>query len=341
MMLFVRRLVSGLALFSLAGCVLTPRASHGPISSRLLNGLKKNEISKETLFDQLKTGQMRVDLGPAAENITVPFTLANATPVLKIGINGRSGVPVQLDTGAARSMIGAATAVANRVTMLKEDDASVELHGVIGAENARIGILTPLQVGSWRLWGYPCVVRTHDNVLRHGFAKRTFSSDLLGFDLAVRSASFLTLDYRAGKATYGFRAPYPMPRGDRVAKTEMLLHDGVPFIQLRSGGKSWEALVDTGSFNGIEISSKVAGRLRLTGKGEAVQGLYLMSVGGSVASSDVGLRMVTLPDLQFFGDTYRQVNATISPGIPRVGSLFLKEYRVTFDFRRRLIWLEW
>jgi hypothetical protein len=29
------------------------------------------------------------------------------------------------------------------------------------------------------------------------------------------------------------------------------------------------------------------------------------------------------------------------PGAPRIGSYFLQNYRVTFDLRRQLVWLEW
>jgi hypothetical protein len=340
MMFTVRVPVLGILLSLLPCCVITPKASHGPVSERLTKRLEKNAISKDKLMEQLKTGEMKVVLRPAAQNVTVPFRLINDTPVLKVGINGHADVPVQLDSGAARTMIGAATAVESEVTMLRAEDASVELKGVIGDEKGRVGILTPLQVGSWALSGYPCVVRTHDNVVRSGFGRRRFSSNLLGFDLAVRYASFLTIDYRAGKATYGFGEGFPTPQGARVAKAAFVLRGGVPFITLKSGRHSWEALVDTGSFNGIELSSKVAAKLGLTGQGEAVKGLYLMSVGGSVSSLEVGLRAVRLPELAIFGSNYKEVQATISPGIPRVGSFFLKEYRVTFDFRRGLIWLE-
>lgn len=335
------RLSALASLYLLSSCATVPTASHGPISDRLQRQLEKNAVTKGDLIEQLKTGQMHVDLRPGRENVTIPFRLENATPTVKVAVNGSTGVPMQLDTGAARSMIGASTAVANHVTLLRAEDASVELRGVIGAEQGRVGILTPLQIGSWQLSGYPCVVRTHDNVIHSGFGSQTFSSDIIGFDLAQRYASYLTLDFRGGKATYGFSGTFTAPRGLRVAKSAMHIRQGVPFITLKSGGKSWEALVDTGSFNGIELSTKVAAQLGLANKGETVKDLYLMSVGGSVSAAEVGLKTVTLPDLTAFGDTYRQVQASVSPGVPRVGSLFLRDYRVTFDFRRALIWLEW
>ena len=336
----VRFLALGLPLL-LPSCAFKPHASHGPISDKLQRQLEKNAISRETLASRLRTGDLKFSQGPAAENqVTVPFRLIDDTPVLDVAVNGRRHVPVQLDTGAARSMLGASDAVASQVAMLRAEDAIVWLRGVIGDEKGRLGILQSLKIGSWELYGYTCVVRTHDNVLRRGFGSKTFSSNLLGFDIAAQHASFLTLDYRAGKMTYGFRTPFPTPTGPRVARTPFKIRQGVPFVTLRAGRNAWEALVDTGSFNGIELSSQVADQLGLKGKGQAVKGLYLMSVGGSADSADIGLRMVTLPEFRGFGGYFKDMRAAISPGVARVGSFFLKDYRVTFDFHRRLIWLE-
>lgn len=247
---------------------------------------------------------------------------------------------MQLDTGAGRSMIGANSAVDLGVTMLPAEEASVNLKGVIGSEKARVGILKSLNIGGWRLDGYPCIVRVHQNILRGGFVRRKLPSDLLGFDLALRHASFLTIDYPAGVAVYGFGSAYTPPRGNKVRRTPLKIRQGVPFVTLTSGGYSWDALVDSGSFNGIEISQEVAKRLGLEGKGVVAENLYLMAVGGTSSATDLGMEMVRLGKMAGFGATFSDVHATISPGLPRVGTAFLRYYRVTFDFRRKVVWLE-
>lgn len=119
------------------------------------------------------------------------------------------------------------------------------------------------------------------------------------------------------------------------------LQHGVPFVTLKSGKVTWEAIVDTGSFNGVEISEDVAMRLGVHRSGTPVRGLHLLSIGGTVTSEQINLRTVRLPEVRFMGGRYTNAEVDISPGPPRVGSGFLKDYRVTFDFKKRSLWLEW
>ena len=49
---------------------------------------------------------------------------------------------------------------------------------------------------------------------------------------------------------------------------------------------------------------------------------------------------VTLPEISLAGGRYPKAEVDISPGMPRLGSFFLKDYRVTFDFQRKRLWLE-
>lgn len=340
MMFFVR--MAGLGGLLLAGgCVVAPVGEHGPVSDRVLKKLNAREMSRAEMLAKVKSGEMRVTLRPPAERtIAVPLRLEGGTPHVMVGINGKPGVRMALDTGAIKTMIHATDAVAHQVKVLPAEDVTVSMHGVMGEEKGRLGILEPLQIGSWELYGYPCVIRTHDNTLRSSFGSVNWKSNLLGFDVAAKLATFLTLDYRAGRAVYGFHEAFTPPKGGHVASGPFTLRQGSPFITLRAGGQSWEALVDTGSFNGIEISQGIAARLKV-GQGEAVRGLYLLSVGGTTTSAAAGLRTVTVPEVTVLGETYRKAQVDVAPGPPRVGSFFLKDYRVTFDFRRRLLWLEW
>jgi len=274
---------------------------------------------------------------PVQQEMTVPFRLVSGTPWIMAGVNGGAEVPMMLDTGAARLMIHADTAAAHRLTVVRAEEVQVTMLGVIGSEQGRVGLLSPLRIGGWRLEGWPCFIRTHENRL----GGLRFPSNILGFDLPLRTCSYLTLDYPRGQATFGFRQPYQPRKGGHRTCAPFKISEGVPFIKLRALGQSWDALVDTGSFNGIEISQTLAVRLGVQDQGEEVKGLYLMAVGGTVSSKDAGLRTLTLPEISLLGETYSQAQVDISPGPPRVGTFFLKDYRVTFDLRRRLLWLEW
>ncbi|MEN3943030.1 retroviral-like aspartic protease family protein [Prosthecobacter sp. SYSU 5D2] len=319
-----------LLLLLLAGC--SQLADHGPVSARTQARMEALVLTKEEFLKRVQSPRMK-PAGP----VTVAFQLKAGVPVIDVTINGGKKLPMMVDTGASRTMIHATTAVAKQVSLLSAVDATVEMQGVIGSEKGRIGLLDSLEVGGWTLGGYPCLVRTFQNHT----ADTGFPDCLMGFDVALEHCSYLTFDYRNKKITFGFGGSFSSPVGKRAAFAPFKVKHGVPFITLEAGGKSWEAIVDTGSFNGVEISEEVAKKLGVQNQGVEVKGLYLMAVGGTVSSGQVKMRTVRLPELKFFGDRYRDVDIDIAPGPPRVGSHFLKDYRVTFDIRRKRLWLEW
>ncbi|WP_166647284.1 retropepsin-like aspartic protease [Prosthecobacter fusiformis] len=273
--------------------------------------------------------------------MTLPLRLSMGVPVLEAGINGRGAVSMMLDTGASRTMLQAATAVSHKVPIMRAEDAKVEMQGVVGKETGRIGLLNPLTLGSWSLNGYPCLVRTYENRLTGMSGAASFPESLLGFDVAVNYCRYLTLNYPGESVIFGFGQAFVPQAGTRKSSVPFKMKHGVPFITLRSGAHSWEAIVDSGSFNGIEINEEVAKKLGVHQGGRKVSGLYLMSIGGTVSSSQANLRTVKLPDLTLCGGKYKEVEVDISPGPPRVGSHFLKDYRATFDFKSKKLWLEW
>jgi hypothetical protein len=241
-----------------------------------------------------------------------------------------------LDTGAARLVMGARSAAKARVPTVKAGEVQATMIGVVGTEPGLVGMLGPLTIGTWQVPSWPCFVRTFES---HGQGA-SYPENILGFDLAARWCSFLTVDYRSRQSVFGFGLGY-RPRGPRISQAPFHLRDGVAFITLESGGVSWEAVVDTGSFNGIEIDEAIAKKLGVQDQGQVVKGLVLMAVGGAVTSDQARLRSIMLPSLKLLGARYPRARVDISPGIPRVGSGFLRDYRVTFDFQQRKLWLEW
>lgn len=298
--------------------------------------MESQVVTKEQFLKRLKRPSP-----PPSRTVSLPLRMAAGVPVVKALINGHGAETMMFDTGASRSMIHAGTAVEKKIPVLRAEDATVELQGVVGKEQSRLGLLDPLILGTWALNGYPCLVRTYENRLHGMRGASSFPESLLGFDVASRNCSYLTVDYRAKQITFGFQQAFAPRAPSRSGSSTFKIEHGVPFITMQSGKEKWEAIVDTGSFNGIEISEEVAKRLGVQNDGEAVHGLYLMAVGGTVSSTQANMRMVKLKDISFLGDTYRDAEVDIAPGPPRVGSFFLKDYRVTFDFQRKKLWLEW
>lgn len=318
----------------LAACAPVPK--HRPVDARVVKKLDAGAISRAEFQARLGAPALHRSLLPPAGPIALPMRLTSGTPWVRCGVNGHADVPLMVDTGAGRMLIHARTAAEHGMTMVRPGEMQVQMHGVVGSEPGRVGLISPLEIGDWRIEGYPCFVRMHETT----FGRRHFPTNILGFDLPSRFCSYLTLDYISGQVVFGFSRPYRPTPGSGVLKTTFRISQNVPFITLSSRGHTWEALVDTGSFNGIEISQAIAEKLGVQDQGKPVKGMYLLSVGGTVSATDVGLRAVTLPAITLFGETFPLPEVDISPGIPRIGSHFLKDYRVTFDFPRKTLWLE-
>jgi hypothetical protein len=326
------RLLLLLCLLLTAAC--SPWAGHGPVSARLRRQLERQALGRAD-FEAALSGR-----SVAADNrIVLPFRMEDdAVPVLEAEINGVAGVPLILDTGASATLLHAATAARAEVRLLAAEEGSVPMQGVIGVEQARIGLVRRLRLGGWTTEGFPCLVRLHEN--RIGLTGASFRHNLLGFDLLRRHCSQVTLDFPKRTVEFAFAGRFQPQPGRHVAWAPFTVRQGAPFITLGSGDQRWQAVVDTGSFNGVEISRQVAEQLGVADQGQPVEGLILLSVGGTTTSDDAGLRTVRLADLSLFGETWRNAPVDISPGPPRVGSYFLRDYRVTFDFRAGRIWLE-
>ncbi|HCN28767.1 MAG TPA: hypothetical protein DIT64_08355 [Verrucomicrobiales bacterium] len=314
----------------LTACAVTH--SHGPVPARVSRALEKTAMTRAE-FEAARSTRS----APRGGSVVVPFKLEDSTPVFTARVNGME-VPVILDTGAASTMLHAATALRSGVRILELKAGVVAMQGVIGQEQARIGLMRQLEIGGWKLEGQPCLVRMHENRVPQEDGE---PHNLLGFDLLARHCSHVTLDYPKQQAVFAFGGLYQPQRGVHTARATFETRLGAPFITAASGGKTWQAVVDTGSFNGVEISQEVAEMLGVEKQGRPVEGIVLVSVGGTVTSEKAGLRTVRLEEARLFGETWRGAQVDISPGPPRVGGFFLKDYRVTFDFRRRCVWLEW
>jgi hypothetical protein len=317
-----------------AGCSQPP--SHAPVSTRVLRRLEKRSISKADFIQRLSTVDAGLRAGLPAQPVTLPFEFRSNTPVIKArGVDGRP-VAMLLDTGAARTVLSSRSAVDLGVPTIRPDEAKATLLGVVGQEEGRVGMISPLQMGGWLVPAYPCFVRTYET----SGGGVLYPDNILGFDLVSRYCTYLTLDYPGREATFGFGRSFLAKTGAGVQSAPFRLKDDVASIELACKGVKWPCILDSGSFNGVEISERIAEKLGVQDQGDIVQGLMLVAVGGAVTSDHVRLRTVKLPELALLGGRYQEVEVDISPGLPRVGSFFLKDYKVTFDFRRMRVWLE-
>ncbi len=321
-------------LLVVTGCSQPP--SHAPVSARVLRKLEKRSISRADFTQRLATVDARVRSELPAQAVTLPFEFRSNTPVIKASVADGRSVAMLLDSGAARTVLSSQAALQFGVPTIRSNEAKATLLGVVGQEEGLVGMISSLRLGGWHVPAYPCFVRTFQTI----GGGVLYADNILGFDLVSRYCTCLTLDYPRREVTFGFGRPFQAKSGPGVQSAPLRFKDGVASVDLACKGVKWTCILDTGSFNGIEISEGVAKKLGVQDQGDVVKGLMLVAVGGAVTSDHVRLRTVKLPELTLLGGRYQDVEVDISPGLPRVGSFFLKDYRVTFDFRRMRVWLE-
>ncbi len=317
-----------------AGCVNL--SGHGPVSAGTMRKLQSRAISRDEFARRLKGVDLETRRSFPAQKVIIPFALNSNTPVIKAAGPEDQPLSMLLDTGAARMVLGASTATKLRIPTIKASEAQAMMIGVVGNEAGLVGLVSPLRIATWTLPTYPCFVRTHES-FGDGI---NYPSNILGFDLLARYCSYVTIDYPKKMATLAFRERFKPAHSQSSSAPFRIKHD-VPFIELKSKGVTWSCLIDTGSFNGVEIDEAIAKKLGVQDQGKIVEGLILVAVGGMVSSDKARLRTVTLPEIRLLGGSHKNAEVDISPGIPRVGSFYLKDYRVTFDFHQKRVWLEW
>lgn len=324
-----------LAAILLSGC--SRLTGHGPISGRALQKLQSGSMSKADFIGQLKVIDPNIRSTLPTGKVSLPFDFKAKTPVIKGTGPDDQPLSMLFDTGAARTVFSANTAIRGNVRTIHAQEAMSTMLGVVGNEQGLVGIIRPLRLGAWTLPAYPCFVRLHES-FGEGIA---YPSDILGFDLPARYCSQLTFDYPNQRVLLSFQEHFKRRAGMNAASVPFTIEGGVPFVKVQAKGMTWSSLIDTGSFNGVEINEAVAKKLGVQDQGIIVEGLTLVAVGGMISSDKAKLRTVKLSEIKLLGGTYKQAEVDISPGPPRIGSFFLKDYRVTFDFQSHLLWLEW
>ncbi len=310
---------------------------HGPISAGTLQKLQSRSMTKADFIGQLKVMDPNIRSTLPIGKVSLPFDFKAKTPVIQAAGPDDQALSMLFDTGAARTVLGASTAVKSKVHTIHAQEAMSTMLGVVGNEHGLVGVIRPLRLGSWTLPAYPCFVRLHES-FGEGIA---YPSDILGFDIPARYCSQLTFDYPNERIILSFQENFKLRDGMHSASVPFTIEKGVPIVKVQAKGVTWTSLIDTGSFNGVEINEAVAKQLGVQDQGIIVEGLTLVAVGGMISSDKAKLRTVKLPEIKLLGGTYKQAEVDISPGPPRIGSFFLKDYRVTFDFRTHRLWLEW
>lgn len=323
----------------LSGCGVG-NVQHASVSARTLTRLEEQAVTADDAETMLRGERLATSSSPATDVLRVPMIRDHAgLPMIEAQLNDHT-TEVLFDSGATVTVLDAELALDSETATVP--DVKPQMLGVMGNEGGMGGIIERLGIESWTVANLPCIIRLQRSSAGFRFLRNQFAISVLGFDVAHKHCSYLTLDYPKGVFEFGFKKSFSGPTSGHRAKGSFQIKNGVPMARVRSGTVTWEAIVDTGSSFGIEIDQKTAQRLGQATGGEVIASDFVMvGVGGAVTAQQAGLRVIKVPELAALGSTFKDARIDVMPGPARIGSFFLQDYRVTFDFRRRVIWLEW
>lgn len=272
--------------------------------------------------------------------LKVPMYYENGIPHIKVSLNGRKPKKFMFDTGATFSVFDAEQAVEYGLRTVPQ--VRPTMAGVLGKEPGMAALIPTVQIGPWKLENLPCIVRMQRTAWGAGILKEHLGISVLGVHLAANHCKYLTLDFLREEVEFGFTHSYPGKQRKHLHKASLSMKSGVPTTVLKHGKMVWEAVVDSGSVFGVQLDQRVAQVLGYKDGGWNVGGNYLITgVGGAQTPAQAKVRVLEFLALGLFGSYYPFAEVDVMPGPSRLGTYLLEDYRVTLDFERKLLWVEW
>ena len=289
----------------------------------------------------------------AVENATVPLLEIPADkpdapggqyrmPVITAAVNGKPGVRILLDSGSNRNLFGYTLARNLGVPMIAGLK-PVTGYGIGGAVDNYAAIINSVRIGSIELRKAIAIIGPDAQVLNfmRGFRDST-PGMILGVN-ALRGISYLTIDSLRGMVLFGATEPY-LPDDTLKFMTTAPLHwvGELPAVDVSIDGRdSIPCILDTGGDYGMLLPRTQAIELDYwkPGKGS-------LTTSRGVAGASLGANYL-IKQVRVGSETLVHVsgNTTLvgpEPGGGRVflGNVMLRRYRLTFDFKRSILWLE-
>jgi tetratricopeptide (TPR) repeat protein len=274
-----------------------------------------------------------------ASQTSVPFEMPNDRPIVNVRVNGRKE-PLRfvLDTGSGSSVISEETA---KLLGLHEVARGGMARAIGGKFEIVYGYLQSLEIGDARIDNVPVYIRR-------------FYNDAVPVDgyigLAVIAKYISTVDY--GARTLSLTRQRSSDDSAMLGPTAI----EIPFRSTASGFLSGEVhleginkplnfIIDTGASTSVisekmmeleELSSyKRPGRMRVYGAAGIAEGVQTLILPRLLLGKQVREKLdVAVLDLEPVNETTGFVQSGI------IGGNFLRHFRVTFDFRKSVIYLE-
>ena len=325
------------AMLAFTGCTVRSAA----VSSAVEKRLKARSVSVGKIglhiLDASGRYQMRVFSAEFAPGpVSIPMMKSyGGLPALRVRLNEGSPFSMIVDTGAQLCVVESKRVLDAKAMVYASDEIPITVTGIGGEEKAWLARFEHANLGPMKLSGFVAVLRREKTELCWaGFPVGQYEVNLLGSPV-IASFRYVTFDYAASRFVFSPGTSYtPASNAHRIPLT---VRDNLFYVPLRIGKHTISALVDTGAKDQIFLNEKL---LRAWGfENLANRGGTYRAVGLGGINSGRSFRV----PLAFIGDTpVRDVAVDTSGGAwqARIGSDLLKKWRVTFDFERRVLWLE-
>jgi predicted aspartyl protease len=309
------------------------------------------QMEKRLLKNKLSDAEFGARISPLGERIQftmftghvlpdpveVPMTTRfRGLPGVEARLNDRKAVRMLVDTGAQLSIVDASNVLdaGGRIYVPEKWDFTVT--GVGGSEQAWLARFDKVDIGSLTLRNFTTVARRQRTAVQFGGLRvGAIPINLLGCPVLL-GFNHVTFDYAAKRFIFSpgrsFQ-PGPQARGIPMKAQEQLL-----YVPLRIGKRTVSAMVDTGARDQIFLNTETVKALGLKAKSTTGGSYRALGLGGETSG-----RQFEVP-LVFIGDVpVRDVTIDTSESASwtaRIGSDLLARWKTTFDFDRRVMWLE-
>jgi predicted aspartyl protease len=318
-----------------------------PLTPAQIEALKKRGQPPEALGITMANTPQGLVIGNLAEVVgtqtaTLPLMRRNELPVVNVNVHGRANVPMLLDSGSNRTLLEYSLAHSLQIPLIGTDPKPVQAHGIGGTVESYLALIPTIRVGAdIEFRRILTMISPEVSVLKQkGLIGRT-SFGIWGMD-SLRKLSYLTIDGRYGTATFEPQTAYGTANPRQLVFTRMKFVDDLPVIEVMLDRKGpFEAVLDTGGNYALFVPQPLAEQLGYLGKSGQLR--TAAGIGGVTLAQTYTVRSLQIGNGVILNVPAKSEVLTVSPLSGQrcfIGNQLLRQYKVTFDFRNGLLWLE-
>jgi len=216
-------------------------------------------------------------------------------------------------------------------------------HGIGGTVENYAAIIPTMQIGTMELRQQVALIGPDAQVLSftRGFWGNT-QVMILGIN-GLKGLSYLCIDNLRGTVTFAPRDAYVPDESSTFVTTAPIRWQGeLPFVDVTVDNRfTYSCIMDTGGDYGLLIPKWKAADLGYWKPGKGEVGTS-RGVGGSSLTASFEVKQAKLGGATFVKVPARSdlTGPEIAGGNLLLGNVVLRRYRVTFDFKHSVLWLE-